>query len=279
MKISLQKEEKEKQTVKLTIANKELLIQNDEKEKRAAELRVANYARSLIEASLDPLFTISPEGKITEMNNASVNIIGVPHENLLGTNFFDYFTEPEKAKEVYQQVFAYGFVADYPLTIRDYKLTDVLFNGSVYKDGQGNILGVVVVARDMTEQKKFEKSLKKSLKKISDYKYALDESSIVSITNQKGTIKYANDNFCKISKYGPEELIGQDHRIINSGYHSKEFIRNLWASITNWKIWIGELRNKARDQTIYWVDTTIVPFLNDAGMPYQYIVIRTDITK
>jgi len=119
----------------------------------------SRYARSLIEASLDPLFTISPEGKITDMNNASVNITGIPREKLIGTDFFDYFTEPDKAREGYKQVFAKGFVADYPLTIRDHKLTDVLFNGSVYKDVQGNVLGIVVVARDITQQKIYEKEL------------------------------------------------------------------------------------------------------------------------
>jgi len=119
----------------------------------------SRYARSLIEASLDPLFTISPEGKITDMNNASVNITGIAREKLIGTDFFDYFTEPDKAREGYKQVFAKGFVADYPLTIRDHKLTDVLFNGSVYKDEQGNVLGIVVVARDITQQKKYEKEL------------------------------------------------------------------------------------------------------------------------
>jgi PAS domain S-box-containing protein len=117
----------------------------------------SQYARSLIEASLDPLFTINPAGKITDMNNASVKVTGVAREQLIGTDFFDYFTEPAKAREVYQQVFAKGFVADYPLTIMDGKLTDVLFNGSVYKDGQGNVQGVVVVARDITDQKRIER--------------------------------------------------------------------------------------------------------------------------
>src|SRR3982751_3105555 len=107
----------------------------------------SRYTRSLIEASLDPLFTISPSGKITDINNASVNITGVSREKLIGTDFFDYFTEPDKAREGYQEVFAKGFVADYPLTIKDHKRTDVLFNGSVYKDEQGKVLGVVVVAR------------------------------------------------------------------------------------------------------------------------------------
>ncbi len=119
----------------------------------------SRYARSLIEASLDPLFTISPEGKITDINNASVNITEMTRENLIGTDFFEYFTEPEKAREIYKQVFAQGFVADYPLTISDGKLTDVLFNGSVYKDEFGKVIGVVVVARDITDHNRIEAEL------------------------------------------------------------------------------------------------------------------------
>jgi len=119
----------------------------------------SRYARSLIEASLDPLFTISPDGKITDINNASVNITEVTRENLIGTDFFEYFTEPEKAREIYKQVFSEGFVADYPLTISDGKLTEVLFNGSVYKDEFGKVIGVVVVARDITDHNRIEAEL------------------------------------------------------------------------------------------------------------------------
>src|SRR4051812_10854012 len=119
----------------------------------------SRYTRSLIEASLDPLFTISPSGKITDINNASVNITGIPREKLIGTDFFDYFTEPAKARDGYREVFAKGFVADYPLTMTDRALTDVLFNGSVYKDEQGDVLGIVVVARDITEQKRTQREL------------------------------------------------------------------------------------------------------------------------
>jgi len=124
--------------------------------------RESRYARSLIEASLDPLFTISPEGKITDINNASITITEVTRENLIGTDFFEYFTEPDKAREIYKQVFAQGFVADFPLTIRDGKLTDVLFNGSVYKDEFGKVLGVVVVARDITDHNRIETELKEA---------------------------------------------------------------------------------------------------------------------
>ncbi|MCX6266980.1 MAG: ATP-binding protein [Bacteroidetes bacterium] len=163
IELAFQDEEKGKRAAELGIANIELAFQNEEKEKRAAELIIANYARSLIEASLDPLFTINLEGKITDMNNASVNITGVSREKLIGTDFFEYFTEPQKAREVYQEVFANGFVADYPLTIRDGKLTDVLFNGSVYKDNEDNVLGVVVVARDITDQKRIATELTEAI--------------------------------------------------------------------------------------------------------------------
>jgi PAS domain S-box-containing protein len=122
--------------------------------------RESQYARSLIEASLDPLFTISPEGKITDINKASIDITEVTREDLIGTDFFEYFTEPDKARDVYKQVFSEGFVADFPLTIRDGKLTEVLFNGSVYKDEYGKVIGVVVVARDITDHKRIEKELK-----------------------------------------------------------------------------------------------------------------------
>ncbi len=124
-----------------------------------AQKLASQYARSLIEASLDPLFTINPAGKITDINRASVNITGISREKLIGTDFFDYFTEPQKAREIYQEVFANGFVTDYPLTIRDGELTDVLLNGSVYTDDRGNVLGVVVVARDITDQKRIETEL------------------------------------------------------------------------------------------------------------------------
>ncbi|MET0759793.1 MAG: PAS domain S-box protein [Flavobacterium sp.] len=201
--LAFQNDEKEKRAFELIIANKELAFQNDEKEKRAAELIIANYARGLIEASLDPLVTISPKGKITGMNEALVSITGVKRKKLTGSDFFDYFTEPQKAREVYQEVFAKGSVADSPLTIRhkNGKLTDVLFNGSVYKDDRGNVLGVVIVARDVTVQQL-----------ASQYVRSLIEASLDPLftISPAGKITDMNDASVNITGISREKLIGTD---------------------------------------------------------------------
>jgi PAS domain S-box-containing protein len=193
----LQNKETEKRTAELIIANKELALQNKEKKKRAKELiraeieldyqseekekrsaenkaleafsyslkLASKYSLSLIEASRDPLVVINPQGKITDMNEALVDITGVSRKELKETKFLKYFTEPQKAHQVYQEVFANESVADFPLTLRhaNGKLTDVLFNGSVYKDDLGNVLGAVIVARDVTEQKRIANELTEAI--------------------------------------------------------------------------------------------------------------------
>ena len=145
-----------------------LLIGTDNTERKKAEASIqaaAQYARSLIEASLDPLVMISAQGKITDVNAATEQISGVPRAQLIGSDFADYFTDPEKAREGYQQVFLQGFVTDYPLAIRHVsgKVTEVLYNSSLYRDSNDNVLGVFAAARDITERKRAEETAQAAL--------------------------------------------------------------------------------------------------------------------
>jgi PAS domain S-box-containing protein len=165
--------------------------------------QVSQYARSLIEASPDPLVTISPEGKITDVNEATVKVTGVPREKLIGTDFSDYFTEPDKAREGYQRILSQGFVTDYPLTIRhqDGRLTDVLYNASNYKDVRGKVLGVLAVARDVT-----------AVRHASQYARSLIEAGLDPLVtiSPEGKINDVNEATVKVTGVPREKLIGTD---------------------------------------------------------------------
>ncbi|MFA6544473.1 MAG: PAS domain S-box protein [Limisphaerales bacterium] len=184
----------------------------DISERRRAEeaLREASlYNRSLIEASLDPLITISVEGKITDVNEASVQAAGLKREQLIGTDFSDYFTEPEKARAGYRQVFSEGFVRDYPLAIRHTsgRVTDVLYNASVYKDGHGRVIGVFAAARDITERKRAAESLRESEER---FRSVVDAANIALFVDVDQKFAYLNPAAVRLlGAETPDQLLGQ----------------------------------------------------------------------
>ena len=162
----------------------------------------------------------------------------------------------------------------------------VIFDAAPIFDINGKITSVIETLQDVTESKLVEQALVEekaiayeALKSLKNQKHALDQHSIVATTDVSGRITYANDKFCAISGYSQDELHGKDHRILNSGHHPKEFFKTLYQTISEGNVWHGEICNLNKNGSIYWVETTIVPFIGDDGKPHEYIAIRNDITE
>ena len=241
----------------------------------------AQYARSLIEASLDPLVTISAEGKITDVNNASISITGVPREELIGTNFSHYFTEPEKAQEGYRLVFEKGFVADYPLTVKhkNGKLTDVLYNASVYKDDKGNVLGVFAAARDVTQSKNTEEQLREVNKELEGFSYSVSHDLRAPLRAINGYSKILQEDYAtKMDVDGISSL----NAILNNSKKMGELIDGLLAfsrlgkkEITISEIDMNNLVTSVREEVMYG-NSTEIEFKIDDLIPAkgQQILIK-----
>lgn len=242
-----------------------------------------NELVAIVESSDDAIIGKTLEGIITSWNESArrllgydaVEIIGQPVSSLIPVDRLEEETDILARLRCGERIKHFETVRRH----KDGSLIEVSLSISPIRDQSGRIVGAAKIARDIGERKRAEEELKASLKEVIDLKAALDQHAIVAITDQRGKITYVNDKFCAISKYSREELIGKDHRIINSGYHPKELIRELWTTIGQGKVWKGELKNKAKDGTFYWVDTTIVPFLNEENKPRQYVAIRADITE
>ncbi len=224
-----------------------------------------------------------PKGTITYVNDKFVEISKYTEDELLGQNH-SILNSGYHSKEFFKQMWATigrgkTWKGEIQNRAKDGTFYWVDTTIVPFLNRKGRPYQYVSIRSDITSRKRAEADLKESLKEVKDYKFAIDESAIVAFTDEKGIIKSVNDKFVEISKYSRQELIGQDHRILNSGFHSKEFFKSLWKTIGSGKVWRGEIRNKAKDGSFYWVDTTIVPFLKENGKPYQYLAIRSDITE
>jgi PAS domain S-box-containing protein len=281
---------------------------------RTAELRaVSLYARGLLEASLDPLVTISPEGRVTDVNHATELATGLPRERLVGSNFSDYFTEPDDASAGYRRVLAQGEVRDYPLTIRHAsgRTIDVLYNAVVYHDEAGRVLGVFAAARDVTEHKRVEAELalyRAHLEELVGQRTAELESANahlqteiaerrraegqlrlqfsvlqsadngLAITGRDGVIQWVNAAFTRLTGYAAAEAVGQNPRVLKSGRQSPEFFKDLWQTILSGRVWHGEMVNKRKDGSLYPEEMTITPVADSDGKITHFVAVKQDIT-
>ena len=238
--------------------------------------------RIVVENALDIIYTLDADLHVKNINSAVTDILGYTAEELIGEHTGIILTgdDREFSRTMLRKKIDGLEKTRYELNLnaRDGHIVPVEVQTSIiYKDGQFD--GVLGIARDITERKKSEAALQKTLKDLSDYKYALDQAANVSISDNDGTVLYVNEGFCKIYGYTPEEIIGQNHKILNSNYHTHEFWENFWKTISSGQVLKGEVRNKGKDGSLTWSDTTIVPFLDANGQPYQYLAIRRDITE
>jgi PAS domain S-box-containing protein len=255
--------------------------QRSEEELRQSEERF----RLLVEGVEDyAIFMLDPAGRVVSWNEGAERIQGYRVWEVIGEHFSVFYTQEDVERglpeEELRVAAVEGRYKKEGLRVRkdgSRFWADVTI--AALTDEAGNLRGFSQVTRDITAYKEAEEALHSSLRELADLKAALDESAIVAITDEHGKITYVNDKFCEISKYYREELLGQDHRILNSGYHSKEFIEDLWSTIARGDVWRGEIRNRARDGSPYWIDITIVPFLDERGKPDQYFAISNDITR
>jgi PAS domain S-box-containing protein len=256
-------------------AEAELKQINDSLEMQIQE-RTAELA-DFVENAVVPMHWVASDGTITWANQAELDMLGYTKEEYIGRSIVEFHADRPVIDKLLRQLSNNEAVQNYQARLRckDGSIRDVVIDSNVSWRNE-EFIHTRCFTRDISEQKQADSILQETLRSLEFQSYALDRAAIVAITDRQGTITYANEQFCQISKYAKAELIGQTHRIINSGYHPAEFFQELWRTIANGQVWQGEIKNRAKDGSFYWVDTTIVPFLDETGKPFQYLAIRFD---
>jgi PAS domain S-box-containing protein len=253
----------------------------DVTERRKSEEELERYA-AIVESSDDAIIAKTLDGVVTNWNTGAERMFGYSALEMVG-NSIEKLIPPDRRQEESDIL---GHIRDghhvrhfeTERIRKDGSTVDISVSVSPLCDRHGNIFGASKIARDITERKKAEQDLADSLREVQRMETAVNEHALVAITDTHGTITFVNDTFCRVSKFSREELVGQNHRIINSGYHSREFFRELWLTISKGRIWKGEVKNRAKDGSYYWVETTIVPFMDEKGRPQRYVALRTEVT-
>jgi PAS domain S-box-containing protein len=222
---------------------------------------------------------VAADGRILWANQVELDLLGYTREEYIGHFITEFHVEQTVIEDILYRLTSNETLQGYEAQLRckDGSIRHVLVDSNVLREND-EFIHTRCFTRDITARKSAELSLRETLKSLEFQKFALDRAAIVAITDRHGVITYANDQFCQISKYSKEELIGQTHQIINSHYHPPEFFQALWSTIANGKIWEGEIKNRAKDGSFYWVWTTIVPSLDSEGKPFQYLAIRFDVS-
>jgi PAS domain S-box-containing protein len=258
----------------------------DVTERRRVEeaLRSSERMYRAIGESIDyGVWICAPDGRNTYTSESCLKLLGITQEECSDFGWGDIL-HPDDAEHTiaaWKECVRTEGVWDIEHRFRgaEGKWHPILARGVPVRDEDGKVTHWAGINLDISKQKLVEEKLRESLQEVGNLRAALDEHAIVAITDARGRITFVNDKFCAISQYTREELLGQDHRIINSGFHPKGFIRELWSTIAQGRVWHGEIKNRAKDGSFYWVATTIVPFLDEQGKPREYVAIRADVTE